>query len=278
MGEVLSCSSSSSSELFTTGLSCGLKGVASLALFLGFGLASSLLTLLSFCCLGDGEVQGPDIRPKALGLWPLFGLGDQLLLLLQPCLPAVLLRLIPLQVFCWVNLFSLSLVTLLGVWCLFQGFLQVEEVQGSMLTAEWPQGVLTYTSELTVSWDIWTVMSTSPQLVLFQEADTSGPWIAGRGVRLLQFLYVFPWAMLQNILNQCYLELLPLCLVFALDFFLGQGPSACYFNFRGIPCISLFYHYIEFYRFVGHNGPNFDFIPKRDIYIFRQINSFAIHI
>ena len=35
---------------------------------------------------------------------------------------------------------------------LFQGFLQVEEVQGSMLTAEWPLGILTYTSELTVSW------------------------------------------------------------------------------------------------------------------------------
>ena len=37
-------------------------------------------------------MQGPDIRPKALGLWPLFGLGDQVLLLLQPCLPAVLLN------------------------------------------------------------------------------------------------------------------------------------------------------------------------------------------
>ena len=71
----MSCSSSSSSELITTGGSCGLKGVASLVLFLGFGLASSFLTLLSFHCLGDGEVQGPDIRPKALGLWSLFGLG-----------------------------------------------------------------------------------------------------------------------------------------------------------------------------------------------------------
>ena len=120
--------SSSSSELMTTGVSYGLKGVASLILFLGLGLASSFLTLLSFCCLEEWEVQGPDIRPKALGLWPLFGLGDQLLLLLQPCLPAVLLRLIPLWVFCWVNLLSLSLVTLLGVWCLFQGFLQVEGV------------------------------------------------------------------------------------------------------------------------------------------------------
>ena len=191
----------------TTGVSYGLKGVASLILFLGLGLASSFLTLLSFCCLEEGEVQGPDIRPKALGLWPLFGLGDQLLLLLQPCLPAVLLRLIPLWVFCWVNLLSLSLVTLLGVWCLFQGFLQVEEVQGSMLTAEWPLGVLTYTSELTVSWGIQTVISTSPLLVLLQEAETSGPWIAGGVVRLLQFLYVFPCAMLQNILGQCYLQL-----------------------------------------------------------------------
>ena len=136
MGEVLSCSSSSS-ELITTKVSCRSKGVVSLALFLGLGLASSFLTLLSFCCLGDGEVQRPDIRPKALGLWSLFGLGDQILLLLQPCLPAVLLRLIPLLwVFCWVNLLSLSLVTLLGVWHLSQGFLQVEEVQGSILTAE----------------------------------------------------------------------------------------------------------------------------------------------
>ena len=66
----------------TTGASYGLKGAASLILFLGLGLASSFLTLLSFCCLEEGEVQGPDIRPKALGLWPLFGLGDQLLLLL----------------------------------------------------------------------------------------------------------------------------------------------------------------------------------------------------
>ena len=81
VGEVLSCSSSS--KLITKGASCGLKGVASLALFLGFGLASSFLTLLSFCCLEEGEVQGPGINPKALGLWSLFGLGDQLLLLLQ---------------------------------------------------------------------------------------------------------------------------------------------------------------------------------------------------
>ena len=123
----------------------------------------------------------------------------------MPSLPAVPLRLIPQWVFCWVNLLSLSLVTLLGVWCLFQGFLQVEEVQRSMLTAEWPLGVLTYTSELTVSWGIWTVTSTSPLLVLLQEADTSGPWIAGGVVRLLQFLYVFPCVTLQNILSQCYL-------------------------------------------------------------------------
>ena len=68
MGEVLSCSSSSSSELITAGVSYGLEGVASLALFLGFGLASSFLTLLSACCLGDGEVQGPTTGPKALGL------------------------------------------------------------------------------------------------------------------------------------------------------------------------------------------------------------------
>ena len=65
---------------------------------------------------------------------------------------------------------------------------------------------------------------------------------------------------------------------FALNLFLDLGPCVCHFNFRGIPCISLFYHYVEFYSLVGHNGPNFDLIPKRDIYIFRQINSFAIHV
>ena len=123
MGKVLSCSSSSS-EPITTKVSCRSKGVVSLVLFFRLGLASSFLTLLSFCCLGDGEVQRPDTRPKALGLWSLFGLGDQLLLLLQPCLPAVLLRLILLWVFCSVNLLSLSLVALLGVWYLSQGFLQ----------------------------------------------------------------------------------------------------------------------------------------------------------
>ena len=74
-----------------------------------------------------------------------------------------------------------------------------------LLTAEWPLGVLTYTSESTVSWGIQTVISTSPLLVLLQEAETSGPWIAGGVVRLLQVLYVFPCAMLQNILSQCYL-------------------------------------------------------------------------
>ena len=89
---------------------------------------------------------------------------------------------------------------MLGVWHLFQGFLQVDEVQGSMVTAEWPLGVLTYTLESTVSCGIWTVRRTSPLLVLLQVADTSGPWMAGGVVRLLQFLYTFPWAMLQNIL------------------------------------------------------------------------------
>ena len=60
----------------------------------------------------------------------------------------------------------------------------MEEVQGSRLTAEWPLGVLTYTSELTMSWGIWTVISTS-LLVLPQEGETSGPWMAGGVVRLL---------------------------------------------------------------------------------------------
>ena len=191
-------------------------------------------------------MQGPDIRPKALGLWSLFGLGDQLLLL-QPCLPAVLLRLIPLCVFCWVNLLSLSLVTLLGVWCLFQGFLQVEEVQGSMLTAEWPLGVLIYTSESTVSWDIWTVISTSLH-VLLQEAETSGPWIAGRVFRLLQFLYVFPWAMLQNILGQCYLQLCLYFLVFALDFFLVRGftfATSILGAYHVFPCFIIMLNFMD---------------------------------
>ena len=206
VGEVLSWSSSSS-ELITKGASWVAKGLASLALFLGFGLhsSSSFLILLSCTCLEEWEGQGPDIRPSALGLYFLVGLGDQLLLLFHPCLPAVLLRLVPLCVFCCANLLSLSLVTLLGVWYLFQGFLQVDEVQGSMVTAEWPLGVLTYTSESTVSCGIWTVMRTSPLHVLLQVADTSGPWMAGGVVRLLQFLYTFPWAMLQNILYQYYL-------------------------------------------------------------------------
>ena len=131
------------------------------------------------------------MRPSALGLYFLVGLGNQLLLLFCPCLPAVLLRLIPLCVFCCGNLLSLSLVTLLGVFYLFQGFLQVDEVQGPMVTAEWPLGVLTYTSESTVSCGIQTVMRTSPLHVLLKVADTSGPWMAGGVVRLLLFLYTF---------------------------------------------------------------------------------------
>ena len=81
----------------------------------------------------------------------------------------------------------------------------MDEVQGSMVTAEWPLGVLTYTSESTVSCGIQTVMRTSPLHVLLQVDDTSGPWMAGGVVRVLQFLYTFPWAMLQNILYQYYL-------------------------------------------------------------------------
>ena len=97
----------------------------------------------------------------------------------------------------------------------------VEEVQGSMLTAEWPLGVLTYTSELIVSWGIQTVISTSPLLVLFQEAETSGPWIAGGVVRLLQFLYVFSLCHATKYTGSVLFTTLPLFLVFALDFFLG---------------------------------------------------------
>ena len=185
-----------------------MKGVASLALFLGFGLHSSFssfLIVLGCTCLEKWKGQGPDMRPSALGLYFLVGLGDQLLLPLCPCLPAVLLRLIPQRVFSCANLLSLSLVTLLGVWYFFQGFLQVDEVQGSMVTAEWPLGVLTYTSKSTVSSGIWTVMRTAALHVLLQVADTSGPWMAGGVVRLLLFLYIFPWAMLQNILYQYYL-------------------------------------------------------------------------
>ena len=78
-----------------------------------------------------------------------------------------------------------------------------------MLTAEWPLGVLTYTSESTVSWGIWTVISTSPLLVLLQEAETSGPWIAGGVVRLLQVLYIFPCAMLQKYTESVLLNFWP---------------------------------------------------------------------
>ena len=74
-----------------------------------------------------------------------------------------------------------------------------------MVIAEWPLGVLTYTSESIVSCGIWMVMRTSPLHVLLQVADTSGSWMAGGVVRWLQFLYTFPWAMLQNILYQYYL-------------------------------------------------------------------------
>ena len=114
---------------------------------------------------------------------------------------------------------------------LFQGFLQVDEVQGSMVTAEWPLGVLTYTSESTVSCSIQTVMRTSPLLVLLQVADTSGPWMAGGVVRLLQFLYTFPWAMLQNILYQYYLTfgLIKLGLCFRL--LLESGALCLSFQF-----------------------------------------------
>ena len=148
VGEVLSWSSSSS-ELISKGASWVVKGWPPLLSFLGFGTAFFIffffLILLSCTCLEKWEGQGPDMRPSALGLYFLVGLGDQLLLPLCPCLPVVLLRLIPVCVFCCANLMSLSLVTLLGVWYLFQGFLQVDEVQGSLVTAEWPLGVLTYT-------------------------------------------------------------------------------------------------------------------------------------
>ena len=116
VGEVLSWSSSSS-ELISKGASWVANGVASLALFLGCGLhspSSSFLILLSCTCLERWKGQGPDMRPSALGLYFLVGLGDQLLLPVCPCLLAVLLRLMPLCVFCCANLLSLSLVTLLG--------------------------------------------------------------------------------------------------------------------------------------------------------------------
>ena len=64
-----------------------MKGVASLALFLGFGLHSSFssfLLLLSCTCLEKWKGQGPDMRPSALGLYFLVGLGDQPLLPVCP--------------------------------------------------------------------------------------------------------------------------------------------------------------------------------------------------
>ena len=87
-----------------------------------------------------------------------------------------------------------------------------------MLTAEWPLGVLTYTSELTVSWGIRTVISTSSLLVLFQEAETSGPWIAGGVVRLP---VCFSLCHATKYTGSVLFTSLPLFLVFALDFFLG---------------------------------------------------------
>ena len=76
VGEVWSWSSSSS-ELITKGASWVAKGVASLALFLGFGLhsSSSFLILLSCTCLERWEGQGPDMRPSALGLYFLAAWG-----------------------------------------------------------------------------------------------------------------------------------------------------------------------------------------------------------
>ena len=114
--------------------------------------------------------------------------------------------------------------------------------QGGLVTAEWPLGVLTYTSESTVPCGIRTVMRTSPLHVLLQVADTSGPWMAGGVVRLLLFLYTFPWAMLQYILYQYYLTFgfIKLGLCFRL---LPESGALCLsFNFRGIPFISLFHN------------------------------------
>ena len=68
----------SSSELISKGASWVVKEVASLALFLGFGLhssSSSFLILLSCTCLEKWRGQGPDMRPSALGLYFLVGLG-----------------------------------------------------------------------------------------------------------------------------------------------------------------------------------------------------------
>ena len=77
VGEVLSWSSSSS-ELISKGASWIVNGVASLAFFLGFGLhssSSSFLILLSCTYLEKWVGQGPDMRPSALGLYFLVGLG-----------------------------------------------------------------------------------------------------------------------------------------------------------------------------------------------------------
>ena len=65
----------------------------------------------------------------------------------------------------------------------------MEEVQGSMLTAEWPLGVLTYTSELTVlgHLDCHQHISACPS----PRGRNFWSWIAGGVVRLLQFPVCF---------------------------------------------------------------------------------------
>ena len=100
-----------------------------------------------------------------------------------------------------------------------------------MVTAEYPLGVLTYTSESTVSCGIQTVMRTSPLHVLLQVADTSRSWMAGGVVRLLQFLYTFPWAMLQNILYQYYLTCGFIKLGLCFRLFLESGALSLSFQF-----------------------------------------------
>ena len=104
-----------------------------------------------------------------------------------------------------------------------------------------------------MSWGIWTVISTSPLLVLLQEAETSDPWIARGVVRLLQVLYVFPYAMLQNILSQCYLTF-GLDSKFCLRLLLGAGGLAFVISILGayhvFPCFIIMLNFTALWAMI----------------------------
>ena len=91
------------------------------------------LTLFSWHYLTEGWLAGR--------LCLLFGLGDQHLVFFIWCLQAVLCRLICFWVFSFLYLVNLSLVTLLGVYCVVQFLFQVQTIHGSIWMLECPLGV-----------------------------------------------------------------------------------------------------------------------------------------